>query len=291
LEFFHKFGSAVQSVEFSPNAGNHLLVLLADATVQIVTAEAALISCPGSFARVQWSHTAPTFFGAENRSLCQIAYPSLEIVNRWAFNEPKTKPITFLAVSPNDRFVVLLDGGGSGRCFSVVAHATVARYTDAVERLRFAHAIFDRSSEYVIIASKTMAREALRVYTVQPRNLVKMFHGPSDPILQLFGHPLDSVIYARLKSGLVAWKVSKRFKYRNSVPHTGLKRANWVFEEPEDFFDRRPEDEQRAAADRPRAKAALSADYFVPADPSLLPDDKNYPAQLLALPWRPEVEQ
>jgi hypothetical protein len=218
------------------------------------------------------------------KSLFEISHPSLEIVHRWTFDEPKMKVIISLTLSPNDPFLVFLDFAGAGRCFSLVADAVIAQFSDRVNRVHFALAAFDRHSEHVIVASRAITPEALRVYTVDPGNQVKTFSGPREQMAQLIAHPRDCVIYARYKSGLYSWETSTRFRMRNSVPDAGLKRRNWYFEESEDYFDH-PVVGEGGSSDKTQTK--LSLDLLKPVVTELFPDDKYCPDQLLVLPWRP----
>jgi WD40 repeat protein len=288
-EFQYKFDSSIRSIQYAPIGGNHILVILADSRIQFVNSSGEVVPCPGVFGCAQWANTCPAFFAATEKALLEISYPSLETIHEWSFDDPKMKPVVSMTPSPNDHFIALLDSGGAGRCFSLIAHTVVARYTDRVNRVRFAYAVFDRNSEYVIIAPKIVAMETLRVYTVEPGNQVRTLTGPKEPILRLFSHPLDAVVYGCCKGGLFVWDTSTRSRMRNSVPVLGLKRGNWVFEEPEDFFDNVP---QRRKEDSPQINPVkLSPDLLKPADSGLLIDDKDYPDQLVVLSWKPQIEE
>jgi hypothetical protein len=44
-----------------------------------------------------------------------------------------------------------------------------------------------------------------------------------------FENHLDSLFYARCKSGRIIWKSSTRFRMRNNVPQPGLMRRDSIF--------------------------------------------------------------
>jgi WD40 repeat protein len=291
LEFEYQFTIPINSVEYSPKAGNQLLILFEDSTVKIVDNSHCLISCLGTFSCVQWCHLTSTFFAASEKKVTEFSFPSLEIIQNWTFEEKKMKSIVSLTLSLNDRFVLVLDRSGTGRCFSLVARTVISHYSDRVNRVRFTVVAFDRSTEHVILSSKSVMPEMLRVYTVQPGNQVKTFGGPHEVILQLISHPRDSLFYARCKSGIITWKSSTRFRMRNSVPQPGLMRANSMFYEPEDCFDGRVDSfEMKTRKGKKLPKVILSLDLLEPVDISFFQDDKDYPNQLLILPWRPIIK-
>jgi hypothetical protein len=193
-----------------------------------------------------------------------------------------------VVLSLNGHFLLFLDSAGVGHCFSLAGQTAMWECRDQVDRVKFAHAVFDRNSEYVIVAPRTVALEGLRVFRVEDGALVKTFPGEREPILQLFSHPLDTTIYARCRSGIVHWEPSRRWRMKNSVPQVGLMRANAPFFEPEDFFDvPPPEEEPEDEATAPLKRCLVPLDLLIPVEPAFLPDDKDYPHQLLVLTWPP----
>jgi hypothetical protein len=288
LEFTHSFDSrAIQAVEFSPTGGNHLLILLDDGTLHFLSDMSHFTSPPGQFSCAKWSYTTLTFFAAIEKAIAEIDFPSFSVVHRWDFEDSKIKLIVSMAVSRNDHFLVFLDSSGVGRCFSLVVQTIVAQYSERVDRVKFAHAIFDRRSEYVIIGSKAVTAKALRVFRVEDGVLVRTFPGHREPILQLFAHPLDAVIFARCRSGIVKWEPSMRYRMMNSVPPTGCMRCGVDFEEPEDCFDLPSSDEPEPPAPASANHGGSLLDLLTPVDAGYFADDKDYPDQLFVLSWPP----
>jgi hypothetical protein len=117
--------------------------------------------------------------------------------------------------------------------------------------------------------------------------LDRTFSGSREPILQLFAHPLEPVMFARCPSGIVRWEAGTRRQWKNRLPLAHLSAPSRESEEHEDSFDRTiPGEEQGAAPPRPVGRP-IPLDLLIPVDPNLLPDDHNYPDQLLVLTWPP----
>jgi hypothetical protein len=292
-EFTHTFDSqSIRTVEFAPACGNHLLILLQDSIIHILIDLHEFISSEGTFSYVKWSCTAATFFAASEQSISQIEFPSLNVLHHWDFDGWKSKRNLTMALSLNGLFLFFLDKAGVGRCFSLEAETVIWECSDQVHSVNFAQAVFDRSSEYVIVPPKTGG--LLRLFRVLPREdgiFVKTAPGSNEPILQLFSHPLDTAIFARCPSGIVHWEPSTPWRMKNSVPPDGLMRANEIVIKPKDFFDK-PAPEEAAAAAAAAAEATPLKHGRIPLDltavePVLLPDDKRYPDQLLVLTWPP----
>jgi hypothetical protein len=268
LEFTHTFDSqGIRTVEFAPVGGNTLLVLLQDSTVHILVDLRAFTRYPVGFSCVKWSYTAATFFTAGMSSIFEIEFPSLKLVRYWDFDYLNINPIWTMALSLNDRFLLFLDSGGVGRCFSLTGvEAPPWDCRHPVGHVEFARAVFDRNCEYVIIAPRTVER--LCVFRVDDGNFVKTLPWAPERIRQLFNHPLNTATFARCPSGTVHWEPSTRWSMYNLAP-VGRIRANLPF-----------------VGDQLK-HSPIPLDLLTPVEPVLLPDDKDYPHQLLVLTWPP----
>jgi hypothetical protein len=208
------------------------------------------------------------------------------VLYSFPFEDGKVKNIVSLALAHKDHLFVILDSSGVGRCFVLADHIPefCGHYIDAINRIRFVHAIFSRDDNYVLLASKAVSQELLRAYAVDNGQLVKTFVGPRESIFQLLYHPMECVVYARTRTGLFVWKISAKFRMKNSAPEDGLVKRNSEYYEPEDLFD--VVDDQQRGDDA--EFVPLSLDLFDPRPDYAFPDDEHYPNQLLKLPFRPD---
>jgi WD40 repeat protein len=290
-EFEHQFDTSIQFVQFSPclESSKFLLVLLESADLFLVSLDRQ----PARFGRpmtcVQWSHLTPTFFGSFGRTVFQISVPDFSVQHSFSFEDSKVKTIVSLALAHKDHLFVILDSVGVCRCFVVADHIPefCGHYIDAINRIRFVHAMFSPDDHYVLLASKGVSPELLRAYAVDTGQLVKTFVGPREPIFQLLHHPQECVIYARTRTELFVWKISVKFRMKNSTPEDGLVERNSEYYEPEDLFDVVEEQQRGDSA----GFVPLSLDLFDAKPDNFFPDDANFPNQLLKLPFRPEQQQ
>jgi hypothetical protein len=190
---------------------------------------------------VEWSHTTLTCFAAIERSISEIAFPSFSAVRHWGCDGSKAKPTVSMTVSPNDHFLIFRDSAGIGHYFSLAAEAIVAQHRDWVNRVKFVHAIFDRPSAYVIVGAKAVAAHPFRIFRVEDGTLVRRFPRHREPMLQLLSHPLDAVIFACCRSGIVKWESTSRWCMKHNAPQFGLIQANVDLKSPKIFstFSRR----------------------------------------------------